>query len=282
MRILRSLLAVTALLYSGVAAAETLKDMISPVTHPVTFEDPRHSTELRPVFVYHEIGDDFVSEGGNAEVYALQARFKLTDDFSLIATKDGYVDLNPHRNVPKDTGFADIALGFKYSFYRADNAIFTGGLRYEIPVGNDDVFQGQGDGAFNPFVSYGVTCGDLNFMAGTGMRIAADDTDSSFWDTDLHVDYKIGNFYPLLEVNLVHVYQGGDRLGIADEGEDFFNFGAIDSAGKNILTMAAGARYRVTEDIDLGLAYQFPLDRTEGSNIIDWRITADAIFRFDI
>ena len=261
------------------ADAAPLDQMISPVSHPVTFEDPRHSTELRPIFAYHEIDEDFVTGGGHAEVYALQARLKLTDDLSLIATKDGYVVLDPKAVVPRDSGFADVAVGAKYSVYRTDTAIVTTGLRYEAPVGDENLFQGLEDGAVNPFISTGYVLGDVNLMAGTGLRAAISDADSSFWDVDLHADIKLGDFYPLLEVNLIHPYQSGDRLPIADEGEDFFNFGASNAAGKNILTMAAGARYRLSEAVDVGAAYQFPLDRGEGSNIIDWRVTCDLIIK---
>jgi len=262
------------------AFADGLDNMISPVSHPVTFEDPRHSTELRPIFAYHEVDDSFVTQGGNAQVYALQARLKLTDDLSFIATKDGLVSLKPKAVVPDDEGIADVAAGLKYSVLRTDTSILTTGLRYEIPLGKEEIFQGQGDGALNPFVSAGTTCGDINLMAGTGLRVALDDTDSSFWDLDMHADMKLGSFYPLVELNLIHPYQSGDRLPIADEGEDFFNFGATNAAGKNIITMAAGARYRISDSIDIGAAYQFPLDRGEGSAIIDWRLTADMIIRF--
>ena len=105
-------------LSSGVSLADDLADMISPISHPTTFEDPRHSTELRPLYVHHKIQDDFVTGGGDVNVYALQARFKVTDDFSIIATKDGIVDLNPKGVVPDDVGLANLALGAKYSFYR--------------------------------------------------------------------------------------------------------------------------------------------------------------------
>jgi hypothetical protein len=44
--------------------------------------------------------------------------------------------------------------------------------------------------------------------------------------------------------------------------------------------MGAGARYRLTDKIDLGAVYQFPLNNGDGSNILEWRITTDAIFRF--
>lgn len=263
------------------ARAQTLSEMISPASHPVTFEDPRHSTELRPIFAYHKIDGSFVTGGGSAQVYALQARLKLTDDLSFIATKDGLVVLKPDEAVDDDDGFADVAAGLKYSIYRTDTEIVTAGLRYEIPVGEEDIFQGQGDGALNPFVSAGAAVDNFNFVAGTGLRIAMDDSDSSFWDLDLHADYKLGAFYPLIEMSLIHTYSAGERLPIPDEGEDFFNFGASGSAGNNLLAMGVGARYRVCDSVDLGAVYQFPLDRSEGSAILDWRLTTDIIVHFD-
>ena len=275
-------LAVAWLLGTGATAqAGPLDQMISPVSHPVTFEDPRHSTELRPIFAYHEIDDSFVTGGGNVQVYALQIRAKLLDNLSFIATKDGMVVVRPDSVVDDNEGFADLAAGLKFSPIVTDNLIVTGGLKYEIPSGKEEIFQGQGDGAINPFVSAGYTCGDINLIAGTGLRKALDDSDSSFWDLDIHADYKIENFYPLVELSLIHTTNGGDRLPIGDEGEDFFNFGASGAAGNNLVAMGVGARYRLTDNIDLGAVYQFPLNRgDEGSNILDWRVTTDAIFRF--
>ncbi|MFN8392355.1 MAG: hypothetical protein U0136_18825 [Bdellovibrionota bacterium] len=268
------------LLCGSPAAAAPLDEMISPVSHPVTFEDPRHSTELRPIFAYHQIDDSFVTGGGSAQVYALQARFKFTDDLSFIATKDGLVVLKLDDVVDDDEGIADVGAGLKYSVYRTDSQIVSLGLRYELPVGKEKIFQGQGDGALNPFVSAAAAVGDFNLMAGTGLRIAMDNSDSSFWDLDFHADYKLGSFYPLVELSVIHPYQGGDRLPIADEGEDFFNFGASQSAGTNLVAMGVGARYRIADNIDIGAVYQFPLDRGEGSRILDWRITTDLIYRF--
>lgn len=279
-RSLKYLAAVVVLFGTEVAHADKLADMISPVSHPVTFEDPRHSTELRPIFAYHEIDDQFVTGGGNVQVYALQARIKLTDDLSFIATKDGFVVLKPKAVVADDEGFADVAAGLKYSVLKGEDYIFTTGLRYELPIGKEEVFQGQGDGALNPFVSAAIAVGDVNLMAGTGLRIAMDNSDSSFWDLDLHADVKLGSFYPLVEFNLIHATSGGERLPIPDEGEDFFNFGASAVAGKNLVAMGVGARYRITDSVDLGAVYQFPLDREDGSRILDWRLTTDMIIRF--
>jgi hypothetical protein len=254
--------------------------MISPVTNPVNFEDPRARTELRAIYAYHKIANDFITGGGDVRIYALQARFALNDRLALIATKDGWVDFNPNGVLDDESGFANIAFGFKYALMKDDNAgnILTGGLRYELPSGNTDVLQGRGDGFVNPFLSGAMALEGMNVMAGTGLRLPLDDDDSTFYDFDMHVDVPVGQFYPSLELNVVHVLDAGNRLPIADEGQDFFSFGAIDSDGKTIVTGAVGGRYRLSDSVDWGFGYQFPLTSGKGSNITDWRVTSDLIF----
>lgn len=263
-------------------SAQDLKDMISPMSHPTNFEDPRHSTELRPIFLYHELDDKFATTGGDVRIFAIQARFKMSDDLSFIATKDGYVDFNPDATLESDEGFANIGLGFKYSPIVNDDYIITTGLRYEIPLGERKVLQGNGDGMINPFVSAGTIIGNWNIMAGTGFRFRIDDADSSFYDLDLHLSYRMGNFYPLVELGLIHVIDEGSRLPIPDEGQDFFNLGASESSGKTISTVAFGGRYRLTDNWDIGASYQLPIDTSSGTRILDYRVTADMIFRFSL
>ena len=266
-----------------------LDKMISPAFNAVNFEDPRALSEARFLYYYHEIDDKFVSAGGNAQLYALQLRYALTDKLSIIATKDGYVDLNTKANVPKDTGFADLEAGLKYSILEDKEAgyIASAQLRYLIPVGDHEVFQGEGNGMLHPSFSgaYSVTDA-LTVTSGTGLRVPMGSNDSFFWDADVQMDYRVDvgdggmAIYPLVGASLVHVAQAGNRLGIPDEGQDLFNFGATNSAGNNILTGAAGFRFRTCKNFDLGVAYQVPLDRTEGSRIIDYRWNFDAIVKF--
>ena len=157
-------LAVSTLVPCSSAFADRLSEMISPITNPVNFEDPRINSELRPFFMHHEIHDKFVTQGGDVQLYALQARLKLDDDWAFIATKDGFIDFNPKAVLPKETGFANVTVGGKYAFYQDPEAgeIATAGLRYEIPMGNTDVLMGRGDGFFNPFFSGAMALGDFN------------------------------------------------------------------------------------------------------------------------
>lgn len=273
---------------SEVAAQESrLDQMISPLSNPTNFEDPRSKSDVRFIFLHHAFDEKFVTSGGNVNIYALQARFAVNDRLSIVATKDGFVDLNPDSVVPKDEGFANIAGGVKYAFFKDDTAgqIASAVLRYEFANGDDEVLQGNGDGVVQPSVSFGWALSDnLTLMGDTGLRLPVDNEDSSFWDADLHLDYRvdtsIGAFYPTVEVNMEHVTKAGERLPIPDEGVDFFNLGATKSAGESIFTGGVGVRYRAAKNVDLGVIYQVPLNSGEGSRAVDWRVTADAIVRF--
>lgn len=270
------------------ADSDRLSNMISPAFHPVTFEDPRALSEARLLYVYHNIDNKFVTEGGDAQVTALQLRYALTDKLSIIATKDGYVSLNPKSVVPNGSGFADIEAGLKYTVLedKAKGYIASAQLRYLIPVGEKDVLQGEGDGAIHPSFSGAVAlCPNATLTAGSGLRIPVNGDDSSFWDVDMQLDYRIPvtetvSIYPLVGASLIKVMNSGDRLPIPDEGQDFFNLGSTKAAGQNIVTGVTGLRARLASNFDLGASYQFPLDASTGSRIINNRWTFDAILRF--
>lgn len=266
-------------LTGAVARASGLDDMISPVTSPTLNEDPRMSTEIRPMYMYTSISDEFVTQGGSYSVIAVQARAALTDRISLIATKDGFVFWRPKHALTNEEGFANVAFGAKGAIWKDDaNAfIVTGGLRYETRWGSKDVFMGRGDGLMNPFLSAAKGIGDFHAQLYAGPRIAISGNDSTFWDTNVHFDYKLGNFYPLLEWNVIHVLDGGRRLPIAQEGFDLVNLGSKYAGGETVATTAFGLRYRISDYLDLGAAAEFPISQRH--DVIGWRVTTDLIWR---
>ncbi len=269
------------------AWADRIDQMISPAFHPVTFEDPRAISEARFLYAYHKIDDKFATEGGDVNVYALQLRYAVSDDFAIIATKDGYVDFNPEATLPKEEGWADIEAGFKYVVLRnaESGQVASLQLRYLLPTGDEDVFQGLGDGELHPSASVAYALGDqATFTFGTGLRIAMDSDQSSFWDVDAQLDYRIDTggmaVYPLVGASLIYVVDDGEGLAIPDEGQDFFNLGASDAQGESMVLGTAGLRARITDDLDLGSSFQFPFDPSAGTRIIEYRWMFDAIFRF--
>lgn len=122
------------------------------------------------------------------DIYALQLRYAVDERLAIIATKDGIVDMKPDAVLNDESGLANLAGGVKYAFYKDGEAgsIGTVGLRYEAPTGAKRVLMGRGDGSINPFVTgaWALGCDDtpLNVVGATGLRLAFDDKDSSFWD----------------------------------------------------------------------------------------------------
>ncbi|MCB0338651.1 MAG: hypothetical protein KDD53_03555, partial [Bdellovibrionales bacterium] len=179
-KVLFMMAALICLLKVQSAFADRLDQMISPVSNPVNFDDPRSNTEARFIYMYHEIDNDFITEGGDIRVYALQLRYAVDDRLALLATKDGYVDFNPDAVLQDESGFANVSVGAKYAVYKDDEngIILTPGLRYEIPMGESEVFQGKGDGFIQPFFSSGVALSDRsNFIGATGLRLPLDNAD---------------------------------------------------------------------------------------------------------
>ncbi len=264
-----------------VFAESQLDEMISPVTNPVQFEDPRSQTSVRTIFMYHKIPSEFITGSGDIQLWAAQARLALTDRLSFLATKDGYIQINSDQVLDDSEGSANLAGGLQYAFFKDDEKgqIATAGLRYEWQTGDPAVFQGTGDGSIAPHLSGAIALGDINLMAYTDLRLGLNDEDSDFWDLSLHADYEIANFYPSLEMNLVHVMDAGSRLPLAGEGFDLVNFGSADSEGSTVVTFGVGGRYRAADWIDIGASYEFPV--TDREDVFAWRLTVDAILKCD-
>ena len=322
--------AVTAMLAGCVLAAgaprlalaedDPFLDMISPITDPTNFEDPRSQSDVRPIYAYHVIPGDFAQgtglDGGYVNVAALQLRIAITDRWSIIATKDGYVWVRPTNDVKtatgggivtRNSGFANIAFGAKWNFWRDGDlgGLASLGLRYEAPSGEPQALQGpvfmanalgdRGNGLMNPFVSYGWGKDNFHFLGYTGFRFPLSDVDSMFFDWSLHADYRtpeitfagygLGHAYPTIELNWKNVMKGGDRVPLDQEGFDFFNLGSSMAGGENIVTMGFGGRWRFADDLDVlghrsgidwGIAYELPVTGQQG--LFDWRVTTDLIF----
>lgn len=255
--------------------------LIEPLSQPTIFESPVIDSQLRPIVMLHTIPDDNAAlPDADVRIYALQARFALSDKLALIATKDGYIQIEPSGGGDED-GFADIAGGLKYAFYEDSDAglIVTGGAIYETTTGDEEVLQGNGDGVIRPFVSAGYDGGALNVLGLVGYNHPLDaDAESTSFDYHVHVSYELTpDFAPLVELNGITWTDSGNALGVNFEGGDLINLGAADADG-SLLSGALGARYRLTEMLSLGAAYEVPLSSRE--DILNDRITFDLVWSF--
>jgi len=265
-------------------------DMISPVTNPFLFEDPRALTELRPLFFYQSIpSNQYLYRGGNIEYFGLQGRLAITQRLSIVVHKLGGAVINPGSNsvLSSETGFAEIWLGPKYTFYRDEQTgtLFAGGLIFQLPTGSSQIYQDTGKLSLVPYASvaqrFGKTSwGTFNVMDTFGLSFSTNDQRSNFFYNSIHIDFDVANWnriYPLIEMNWFHYTRNGNASFQAFEGFDFANVGAA-VAGTDFLSFAVGARYKISEAIQFGLAAEFPLLGTKYLN--NFRLGIDFIWRY--
>lgn len=255
-------------------------DFISPMTNPVYFEDPRQNTELRTIFLEHKVPN--AAGGGNIQLYALQIRARLSDRWTLIAAKDGYV---VSTNPLVDDGWSDVDIGLKYTFYRdvKNQTIISGGLVYDAPVGTPRTLMGEGDGEFHYFLSGGTEVFDCgHWISNVGGIMPVDqDFHSTFMYWSNHFDYQVRKgWYAVGEVNWFHWTEGGnDRLELTGiEGGDLFHLGSGGVGGNDFVTGAIGVKYKPNRKTEIGLAYEKPL--TDREDVMENRLTFDMIFRY--
>ena len=262
---------------------------ISPVTNPFLFEDPRSTTEIRPIFIYQRVpGREPVFQGGNVTFIGAQGRLAITDRWSFVLNKLGGIGVNPNNAFLSDeTGFAELWLGPKFTFLRdQDNgAVAAGGLTFQIPAGSGNVRQNTGTLSLVPYVSYAQNFwdtgwGSFNGILGTGYSFSVNNERSDYYYLSAHLDFDVGNkhrFYPLVELNWFYNTTNGTTSPYRFEGRDLINFGS-QGKGSNLLTGALGGRVKITNNIETGAAFEIPL--AGNRDLFQYRWTVDLIWRF--
>ena len=255
---------------------------ISPVTNTLFFEDPRTVTELRPLYINHNIPNGSPVGGGDVQAWAMQFRIALSERLSIIANKDGYLHVTSDA-LGENDGWADLAAGLKYNLLRdvRNQQIVSTGFVYEIDLGDHEVLQGRGDGEFHFFLSGGAQLGDYgHWVSGSGFRIPTDRTArSQMWYWSNHWDYALtDSLYSLVELNWYHWMRSGEAAPFNFEGGDVFNLGSADVAGNDIVTGAVGGRFKATESVIFGCAWEIPL--TNRRDLLHDRLTVDMILRY--
>ncbi len=270
-----------------------LDKAISPVGNPILFEDPRITTEVRPIFMNHWLPDTFHFSGGSAplggevRVYAVQLRYALTERLGLIATKDGYIEFRPDNTLTHENGWADLCAGLKYAIVddRERQLIVTPGFTIELPTGNQDVGQGHGKGVWNVFVSAEKGWDNFHVTGNVGANIPNDfDEQTAQLHYSLQLDYYVCQYFiPFFVVNGYTILSEGENqllpgVDLNTEMYDLINFGSTKAGGRTQITVGGGARSKLTKMLDLGVAYEAGVSDPVG--IFDSRVTVDLIWRF--
>ena len=281
----------------------------APMTFPYLFEEPFVSTELQLVGIKHDFPERSVFAGGEAGVIALQIRVALTEKLAFIATKDGLTMFRPSLGLLHDTNdFMDMTVGFKYALIEMerDGRTFTltPHVRYEIPMGANNLFQNNGDGVMIPGVSWGWGANRTHVLGSIGAQLPIDggaNSTSMFYN--LQVGYAVTDtFIPFVAVNGMHWTDGGDGMNIVDtsignltlnqvqaalapnlartrfEGADIANLGTKDIAGADLVTLALGARAVLSDNVSVGFSYEHAVSSRK--DIFEDRMTVMTTYNF--
>ncbi len=245
-----------------------------PVTMPYYFEDPFINTDMRLIYVWHNVPEGSQLRGGEVQVWSAQIRVALTERLQFIATKDGYTKLQTGVT-PDGDGWNDFAVGLKYAFWvdHDNDWIMAGGVRWEWDNGSLEVFQGN-EHEISPFISFAKSWDKLNMIGAVNYRIPTETNqgnESLTWH--LHFDYEVlPNFFPLVELNGIHWTNDSDRMPLSVEYLDVGSFGSSRVAGRDFFSCGLGFRWHMCEWASLGAAWEFPLE-SKNENIEDSRVT---------
>jgi hypothetical protein len=265
----------------------------SPITNPFFFEDPRALTEIKPLMIYDRVpGRNPAFEGGDIWWYGVTGSVAISDMFSVVINKLGFLTVRPEstaHGINSDTGFSEFSLGPQFTFLRSEctKSVVAAGLLFDLAIGNGSVFQNTGDLSLVPYISYAqnfgkTDYGSFNYMTTFGYSFSTDNSRNDFFYWSHHLDFDLLNLnkiFPTIELNWFHDTTNGDSSKFFGfDGGDLMNFGAGGAAGRDDLTIAFGARYKFTEWLQTGFAFELPL--VKQGELESYRFTFDLIFRY--
>lgn len=251
----------------------------NPVGQPIYFETPFNETGLRPLFLHHKFPGRSQIDGGNANIFAVQARLAITERLGFIATKDGRTWLRAGL-LPDDNGWNDIAIGLKYVAIadRENDFVLTPGFRWQWENGSHGVLQGFHQ-EYSPFVSVAKGFDRFHIIGNVTYRIPDTNHGNEVLHWDAHFDYEIApkslpGVAPLIEIHSVHYLTDGKELPVSIGGLDYTNLGSMHVAGENVIWLDAGARAKFSPNFSMGIVYGWSITHAE-TDIFDQRLTLD-------
>ena len=255
---------------------------ISPVADIVFFEDPIVRTEITPVFMYHDIDSSFpLTHGGHSDIYGARVQYAVTPRLGVYINSGGCMDIHFGTGAEKK-GWADTGFGMKYMLVDddEDQFVLTPGLSYALADGSHDILFGNGNGEWNFYTTAEKGFGDFHVMARVGLRQPNDmQANSTIAHYGMQADYFCCRYFiPFISGVAYTVVNAGNHIPINSEGVDTENFGSSLSQGVTQVVVGAGFRSKITDTIDLGIAYQKSVAKPYG-DFAD-RVTVAVQFKF--
>ena len=175
--------------------------LISPISNPFFFEDPRDITEIKPLLIYQTSPRNNPVFNGGSGGTGLPGPPGINEQWSVVINKLGFVSMqprDPNDEFTKSSGFAEFNIGPKWTFYRNEQTtgIAAGGVNFELPIGDKSVYQDTGNLRAGPVFDLCPQLGRLpdgygifNVMGEAGYNFGIDNkhpslpTPASIWIT---------------------------------------------------------------------------------------------------
>lgn len=248
---------------SRLASDYAFGDFIEPITNPYWFIDPRAMTRIRLVTINQDIPETDFSNSGETSITTFQGSIALNERLSFMAVKGGRQKIEIEGQNDLD-GWLDLALGAKWVFKRnvEKRTLLSGGVIYERTQGSSDVFQGNGHGMWNIYLSHAKGWRRTHWISTLGWHLPNNhdqENESLYYST--HLDYAVTcNKFLVWELNGIHYTESGNFTpGTNLEGGDLFSLGADNVTGNDVVTTAVGGVWRVRNSFDIAAAYEVPI-----------------------
>jgi hypothetical protein len=246
---------------------------MSDVTQSI---DPRSLNQLWPVFGYSSVSPSPPLPAGDIQLYGAGLNLAITERLSIGLCQGGYAvsrfnsqlgpfaaSLIPVANRDRDReGFLNLGGFAQYTLIEdvPNQFLLTAGLRFAVPTGEADVFQGHGPGLLAPYATIGKEFGNFHVLATAGYRfpIGGGDERLQVFYANVHFDYRVcGWIYPVVEVNSSFLTSHYDPT--SPVRRNFFELDNFASTG-NVVTLATGVNFVLVPDrLELGAVYTTPL-----------------------
>lgn len=211
---------------------------VQPVSNPLYAESAVPQSRLSLSYAWQNLPDQIrtnagkIDLDGDASMLNLGVEYAFAENWSLLLNKSGYIWLDSDAG-DDESGLADLSVGVKWRFFREGNVHVAARLTTEWPTGDDNVLQGNGDGAFSPalLASYAGDRVTINSLLGLILPIDRDEESSSSY-ASLGVGYHLTDSLILHgELNWFRVISEGD--GSADFDARGFDTASNPNGGGN-------------------------------------------------
>lgn len=242
--------------------AELFPNFIGFLSNPIQSVDPRSLTQIWPLFMSNWVGTSPRLPDGDIQVYGAGFNLAVSERLSVVATQGGYAISNfDRRNTAKGhrEGWMNLGGAVQYSLIAdvENQFLLTGGLRFVVPTGEQDVFQGHNPVYLSPYLTAGKEFGAMHVLATTGYQFPVSGAKDrlQIYYANAHLDYQVRDWiYPLVEVNSSFLINDYNGRGLGS-GVGFFDPGNFSSTG-NVVSLAAGVNLVLVRNrAELGAVY---------------------------